>query len=247
MLRLWLFLFFISLCFFTTLRFNANEKAQRIFKIENLAVKDKEATIKVYMPIRIHTQFTCLTLSSKTYVFKLKSKQSIKLNQLQKGQKLCLNFPQDLLKTSLQITLKEIKGEWLRVTIMGDSILLSGYVPLHTIKNWNRLQASDMAEYSSGGELLLNAPKITSNDIELISGNFSLQHVLQIARERLELKEYDSVRKWLALAQSKNPAELEIYDIYASLLTHEGKKEEAIKLMQMLNKAKKKQQTSKTE
>lgn len=243
MLRLWLFLFIISLCFFTTLSLTTKSKEHLISstnqeKILSNVNNDVE-TIAIYTPTRLHTKFTCLTLSAKTYVLQQKSKNATKLKHIPKGQKLCLNFPQDIPKTSLQITLKALEDKWLRVTIMGDSILLSGYIPLNAVKNGDKLQAKDMIESSSGGELLLNAPKITSNDIERISGTFSMQHILQIAKEKLDLKDYDSVKTWLALAQKQNPAELKIYEIYAALLKHEGKKEEALNLMQKLNEAKK--------
>lgn len=239
-MRLYLVLFISVLCFFTALRFTTKTKEiQSETKAIN-TTNNKAETIAIYEPIHIHTKFLCLQTALHVYILQEKSKNSKKLQRIQKGQKLCLNFPQDIPNTSMQITLKALEDKWLRVTLMGDSILLSGYIPLNVIKNGDRLQAKDMIDYSSGGEFLLNVPKITSENINLISGSFSIQHILQIAKEKLYLNDYDSVKTWLALAQRQNPEELRIYEIYADLLEHEGKNDEAVELMQKLDIAKSK-------
>ncbi len=248
MLRLWLILFVMALCFFGILRFLAkphialqNTSYANIMQLPN-SIETSHKTIAIYTPKRIHTHFTCLQVVLPTaYVMQQRNKQAKKLQVIKKGQKLCFNFPQTIPNTTLYITLKAIQDTWARVTIMGDSVLLSGYVSLHALQDGERLRPKDFAEYSSGGDLLLaNAPKIESNNKELIIGDFSMQHILQIAQASLMAKDYELARAWLALAQQHNQAELAIYDIYATLLIHEKKQQEALELIQMVAEARKK-------
>lgn len=240
MIRLYAIIFLCFLCFFTALRFSKKPQMQQ--ETKNITKIENKQTIKIYSPIHIRSKFLCLQTLKKVHVSQKKSNNSVMLQSIPKGQKICLNFPQNIPHTTLQITLKSLEDKWLRVTIMGDSVLLSGYVPLQAIRHSDKIKASDLVEQSSGGELLLNAPEIKSDGLDFISGTFSMRHILQIARDRLDSGDYYSVKKWLALAQGQDPSELEIYEIYAALLYHEGKKDESLQLTKELNIAKNKMQ-----
>ncbi len=239
MLRIYLFVFAISLCFFSYLSFTTESSIPQGFvahKEIETQEKHTQETFTIYTQKRIHTSFACFQIAlPKAYIMQQKDKNAKKIQSVQKGQKICLNFPQDIPNTKLKITLKEIESQWVRVTLMNDSVLLNGYIPINALKDWQKIDSKNFVESSSGGEILLeNAPKITSKNLKSISGGFSIPHILQIAQDRLAVSDCESARTWLALAQQDDRENLAIYDLYVKLLMCEGQNDEALRLKQSL-------------
>lgn len=239
MLRIYSFLFVISLCFFSYLSFITESNTPQDFvmhkEIESQEKRTQE-TFTIYTQKRIHTSFACFQIAlPKVYITQQQDKNAKKIQSVKKGQKICLNFPQDIPHTKLKITLKEIETQWVRVTLMNDSVLLNGYIPINALKDWQKIDSKNFIESSSGGEILLeNAPKITSKNLKSISGSFSMPHILQIAQDRLDTNDCETARTWLALAQQDDRENLAIYDLYVKLLMCEGQNDEALRLKQSL-------------
>lgn len=201
--------------------------------------KTSSEILTIYTPTRFSTNFSCFTIHAKKAPVFAEKRQSAKvIVQLKKGQKLCHNFPQNIAHTKLQITLKDIENKWLRTTLMNDSILLRGYVAVEMLGN-HKPKKEDFLPKKSGGLLVLyDAPKITSQSIPNAIGNSSMQHILEIAKQKLALRDYELARSWLAFAQQTDENEMQIYILYMQLLEGEGKIAEAQKLQEKLQEAK---------
>lgn len=196
--------------------------------------KLSQETIPIYSIERVQSDFPCFQTTKNTSVLQHSANNAQKLQQIQKGQKLCYNFPQIIPNTTYYITLKAIHGQWVRVTIMGDSLLLSGYIPLQSLRNWQQIQADSLTERVNKSKLLFYAPKIISHDSKKVNGEFSMPLVLGLASKDMQSQDYESARSWLALAQQYDSAELAIYELYAQLLILEGRTSEGNQLIQII-------------
>ncbi|GAB0172464.1 hypothetical protein [Helicobacter trogontum] len=245
MLKIYAMIFITALCFFGYLSLHTATKIAQdptIYEEIKLDKKDIEETFTIYTPKHIHTNFTCFQIAApKVSIMQKNDRNSKQIQSVRKGQKLCFNFPQDIPNTTLQIILKEIESKWLRVTLVSDSVLLSGYIPIDALKDWQKIDSQTLLESSSGSEILLeNAPKIISNNLRNIKGSFSMPHILHIVQDKLNMKDCEMARAWLALAQQSDKESLSVYDLYTEVLMCEGRNKEALALKAKLKFARNK-------
>ncbi len=215
---------------------NNNKEENKINNIQ----QDTTNNIEFNIPTIIKSSFECYTLITKQANIKQRDSNNSKtIFQIKKGQKICLNFPQDILNSNLQITLKDIMGKWVIITIMNDEILLRGYLPIDTLRNKNNQIPNNTHikdSINNAKTISLKIPKIKSYNIPNIHGTIEIKNIIKIIESALKKDDIEEARKWLALAQDINPNEIDIYKLYIILLNKEGNQEEANKLSNEINK-----------